>query len=490
MATQELQTVSTRPTFFKDILAEVDFVWKTKSLRYGLFANLLYLLTIIVAYYLSDISVNFSSELLSFDFRIFYTSFLLVRSDPTLLYSSDLYAFPFRYLPFFSYFHSYISLIPYSVAFALHTVFMIFLHLFSFLIILVLCKRFYGVDLTSKRRKSYLLIAIVSPLQIPNLVFGQITEIYIILLLLCVLLKENELHPRYNVKRSNFLSGLLCGCAMLYKPFGILLIPLLISLSFRKHDRKLTFDFRSTLPSLFGIFLPFFPNLLIWAVYPNLLLDFININRSAQILAYPSSSIIRILEVLLKFIRFSIPQEILILILSIFIFGAFYGLFLIFPSKSRNFSLFFGVMHFILLIAYPDSWFLYFHIWLFLILPGLFRMEDRIGANIPNRILESYPDQISESYPDRISENPPTFISKTHLHRNDHLFTRKFQHFSTTIFLICNYGAVYFIFGIAFAVFVTKIDFIFPFLVVILAILFFKEMHYLRKCEVKPGNTK
>ncbi|UYP44094.1 hypothetical protein NEF87_000379 [Candidatus Lokiarchaeum ossiferum] len=421
--------------FWEDIKGEFKLLRKSNVLCFGIVLNAIFVVLIILLFILSEYSEKVDLAFMSFDFRIFYTSFSLIRSNPSALYTSQQYEFPFRYLPIFSYMNSFISLIPYPIAFIIHTLIMEILHIFSFVLFLVLSKRFYNVEFNSKRRKSYLLIGIVAPLQVPNLAFGQISEIYILLVLCSIILIENEKIERYQIRGAKFLSGFLIGLASLYKPFGILLIPLLLKGSISWKKKKFQISFKSSFIALLGYIMPILPNIFFWVMYPNLLQDFIKINQSAQILIYPSTSITRVLGLLPKFLNFSISQTILMIILAAILFGFIYGIFLIIPLHKRNYSMFFGLSHLILLIVYPDSWFLYFHIWFFVALPGILNIEDALNRKADNLKQKQKQKMLTSS---------------------------------KIIFIICNYGMVYFTLGIVIAMLLTEIDIIFPILLLIL----------------------
>jgi len=429
---------------FLDDLKECSKIIKqSKALKLSIVLNIIYVIGTIIGFLVSDFF------LFAHDFLIFDQSSEILMNNPIELYTSDLYSTdvldnPFRYFPLFSLLNIPMSMIPFEIAFILHTFLMTSIHVASFYLILILCKKFYHLEVASWRETQFFVLALAAPLQVPNLVFGQISEIYIFLVLLSLVFLENAKTQRYKIQNNLFFAGLMIGLSIIYKPFSILLIPFLIPvfIDFKKKSFKI--EFKSTLNSLVGLILPILPNLYYWIKYPNFIRDFFGVNASAQIFDYPSTSITRIITSLVKVAGSAFPEFWFMIGFVLVLYIALYFTYITQSPQSRNFSIYFGFAFLILMITYPDSWFLYFLIWYMVSVSGVLKYR-------------------------YILQQTENGLDKKHLWLSN-----------LAIYVISNYGIIYFAIGIVISLFLTKnlfegysIDFIQPLSLIFLAIALF-----------------
>ncbi|MBN2155304.1 MAG: DUF2029 domain-containing protein [Candidatus Lokiarchaeota archaeon] len=424
--------------FLEDLKESTEFIRTSRPLKLCLLLNLIYVIGTLMVFFLSDFF------LLAHDFRIFGQSSKILLDNPTDLYTSTDYRYPFRYFPLFSFLNIPMSFLPFSVGFVIHTILMETVHIGSFYLILILCKKFYHLDLSTWREMQYLILALAAPLQVPNLIIGQISEIYIFLVLLAVLFLENAKNPRYEHKFNFFFAGVMLGLSMIYKPFSILLLPFLFPIYLNLNKKHFSIDFKAIIHAITGFLLPISPNLYYWIKYPNYLPDFFAINASAQILDYPSTSITRIITSIFAMIGIRFSEFWFMVVIVLFLFGMIFLYYILQIPEDRNFSVYFGFAMLILMISYPDSWFLYFLIWYMITVPGLLKYR---------YILQKYRgDSQDKSFSQII------------------------------IYVVSNYGIIYFTIGIIQALFITKnvfqpysIDLIQPISLILLAIALYMQ---------------
>lgn len=372
------------------------------------------------------------NTLVANDFRIFYQSAQTISNNPELLYSLPDYNMPFRYLPLFSLFFIPYTLIPYEIAFTIHTIILGVVQTASFYLVYIISTRFYKIKYDNKVKSDLLFICLMAPLQVPMILIGQISHFFILFILLVILLMENVRVKRYNIKYEQVFIGLLLGFSISLKPFAILLIPFLVKMVITIKNEKIKIHFNNGLKLIFGLFLSQISNFIYLILYPNILQDFLGINTSTQLFNYPSTSITRLISVI--FDSFSI--EAIVMIILIFpLYGLLYSIYLLTPNNKINYPVYFSGIILVIMIIYTDSWFLNFLIWFTVIFPGLFQFEDEITLHSSIKI------------------------------------QKKLKITNFIIYKISYYGILYFTLGVVIGLTIITTDPIMPFLLIILYII-------------------
>ena len=360
----------------QDLKNCTDHIKKTKTLKNSLIVNLVYIIFTVLCFFLVPLIIPIENTIIANDFRIFYQSAQAIITDPEQLYSLPAYKMPFRYLPFFSILFVPYTLIPFELGFVIHTFLLGLIQTASFYLIYIISTRFYKVKYNNKVKSDLLFICLMAPLQVPMILMGQISHIFILLILIVIFLIENIKTEKYEINYQHFLIGLILGFSISLKPYSILIIPLLIKLVITFEDKKIKIRFKILIKLLSGLIISHIINIIYFLVYPGLLPEFLEINSTTQLLNYPSSSITRLISFI--FNSFSI-EPIFMLILTILLYGLLFSIFLITPSNKTNYPAYVSMVILIIMINFTDSWFLNFLIVFMLIFPGLFQFEDEVS---------------------------------------------------------------------------------------------------------------
>ena len=134
-------------------------------------------------FFLVPLIIPIENTIIANDFKIFYQSAQTIVSNPEQLYSLPDYNMPFRYLPLFSLLFIPYTLIPYELAFVIHTVLLGLVQTASFYLIYIISTQFYKIKYDSKVKSDLLFVCLMAPLQVPMILMGQISHIFIFLIL-------------------------------------------------------------------------------------------------------------------------------------------------------------------------------------------------------------------------------------------------------------------------------------------------------------------
>lgn len=349
---------------------------KTKALKVSLFVNLIYVVITILCFFIVPYFTPLENTIIANDYRIFYQSAQTILADPEQLYILPDYNMPFRYLPLFSLLFIPYTFIPFEVGFVIHTFLLGIIQTASFYLIYIISSHFYKINYNTKLKRDLLFLVLMAPLQVPMIMMGQISYIFIFLMLIILLLIENAREKRYYIRYQYLFIGLILGLAISFKPFAILVLPFLAKLVISFNAKTIKINFGIIFKLLLGLVISQIINVIYILIYPSFVQDFLNINSTAQILNYPSSSLTRIISVV--FDSFSI-EPIVMIILTFFLYGFIYSFYLITPPEKINYPSYFGMVFLLVMIVFTDSWFLNFLIWFTLVFPGLFQYEDEIN---------------------------------------------------------------------------------------------------------------
>ncbi|NVM45902.1 MAG: DUF2029 domain-containing protein [Candidatus Lokiarchaeota archaeon] len=362
--------------FIQDLKECTIHIKRTKALKISVYVILIYIVITILSFIIIPFITPIENTIISNDFKIFYQSVQTILANPEELYTLPDYKMPFRYFPLFSLLFLPYTLIPFEVGFIIHTFLLGIFQIASFYLIYVISTKFYNIRYNTKLKKDLLFLVLMAPVQVPMIMMGQISQIFIFLMLIVIFLIENARLKKYSIKGEYLLIGIILGLGISIKPFAILIVPLLAKLFIQRDGKKIKLDHKILFKLLLGLIFSHLINFVYVLVYPNMLREFLEINTTAQISNYPSSSITRIISIL--FNSFSI-EAIIMIILTFISYGFIYVVYLITPYEKINYPLYFGMAFLLVIIIFTDSWFLNFLIWFSIVFPGLFQYEDEIN---------------------------------------------------------------------------------------------------------------
>ncbi len=341
-----------------DELGFVEYFKNSRLLKAATFFSLTYFAGVIIVFLYLTFTGTVDSTVFSIDFRVFYEAGQMFSSSPGEIYTILPNGLPFRYLPTFAAYMSLFTAIPRYVLYLLNISIMMVFQILTVAVVYYICTQ-RGIATTTKNFEKTLAILMVTPPHVINFIFGQISHmvIFLVLCALLILIVSSE-----DSIKLFFVAGLLIGLASTVKPFCLVFAPFLIPLSIR--DR---YGIGSHIKQVVGVILGgatvLLPNLVYFALYPSALNDFIQINLEQGLTQHHSTSITRLV---LAFIPSSIAmttQWILIILLGGFVFGMSYIRFLRTPNSEKKYIHHFADMMFLVLLIYPDSWFLFLAIW-------------------------------------------------------------------------------------------------------------------------------
>lgn len=370
------EIVGEDPKFFNDIPNFLQFLKQSKSLKTALIVNIGFYLGVTIAFLYYYFTGTLNSTIMTLDFRVFYTSIELLNTDPSALYTSPQYQLPFRYIPVFSYLFYILHLFPFEIAYILQNTISFGLYLFSTYLLYEISVRFYNVNPDNQFFKLSFFIYILAPIQVPNYILGQINIAFLTFVLLSIFFFENSRQKYSQNRLNNLWGGLMLGLAITFKPIAILFVPFLIDLTINLHgSQKIQFGWRPTFERLLGIGIILFPNLFVFAKYTNLINDFFAANFQNTLDYHQSTSITRLIMEILSFHNISFDKFSILIFITLILFVPVYFLFLISPKSTISYVAYFDFAILIVLLAYPDSWFLYLIFHLALFIPTMAQIE-------------------------------------------------------------------------------------------------------------------
>jgi len=242
--------------------------------------------------------------------------------------------------------------------------------------------RFYHINLENSFFKTGFFIYILAPIQVPNYMLGQINILFLTFVLMSVYFFENSRFQLNNIRQNNLWGGLMIGFAITFKPIAILFVPFLIDLTINFHgSQKFQFGWRITVQRFCGIGAILLPNLFVFWRYPNLFNDFITVNFQNTLDYHQSTSVTRLISEILFTFNITVPKSTLILVITSIFFLPVYYRYLSLPKSRTSFAASFDFAILIVLLAYPDSWFLYLIFHLALFLPAMGELENSFQKN-------------------------------------------------------------------------------------------------------------
>ncbi|TFG34862.1 hypothetical protein EU527_01430 [Candidatus Thorarchaeota archaeon] len=339
---------------------------RSRLLHIGLFFNLIYYIAIVFVYLILYSTGSISTTVYSMDIQVFYEAGRVLLVSPGDLYSVSPNGLPFRYFPLFSYVYAILQPIPLEVLYLINCSIMMLLNWGVLWLSYRLCLA-YGLISNTKNFEKTLLFIFIAPQHIVNLILGQFSQFLIFLILYAILLLQKaDLHS----VRQYFFVGIALGMASNLKPFAVILFVFAVPV-FRISRYKFGIPWRPLLGVFLGFMLMMIPNAIFFWIYPESLSGFIRVNFFENLDNHHSTSITRLLTSLFPLLQNPIPKYTIMLAMSLFIFFISYSRFVNTPQESKKYILHFAEMLFLVLLIYPDSWFLFLAIWYTVLGPSM-----------------------------------------------------------------------------------------------------------------------
>ena len=342
-----------------------DFLRKSRMLKMGLAFNLIYYFCVILGFSFYYLQGTLSETIYTLDFQVFYEAGRVFLNSPSEIYTVNPNGLPYRYLPSFAAFVAPFTNIPLIILYFINISFMMILNLgIVFFIYLVSLQM--GIKTSTKNFEKTLIIVFITPQHIVNIILGQITQIAILLVLIALfILKSNS--------NDSFLwficVGLLIGIASTLKPFFLVLIPFLIPITLQDRFR-IKVKFRQFIGVISGFILSIIPNIVFFVMYPATINQFIQVNIEG-LSNHHSTSITSLLSFLLTGIGINGLELAIMLVLGFGLFMISYVRFVKAPETQKKYIHHFSEMMFLVLLVYPDSWFLFLGVWYAFLAPSM-----------------------------------------------------------------------------------------------------------------------
>ena len=346
------------------------FIARSPLFRAGLVFNLFCFIGVVFAMLFLLSEGTLLDTIYANDFRVFYEAGQAFLNSPDSIYSVSPNGLPFRYLPSFAAFFAVFSLIPFFPLYLANITFMFTVNLGIVFVVYHICRE-KGILESTKNFEKTLTILVITPPHIVNLDLGQITQFAILLVLISLYL----LHSSSKMPYRFFLVGLALGCAVILKPFFIVVLPFIIPIYTGGK-----FGIRASPKEVFGSVLGFWatmaPNGFYFLAYPSTLLEFIQVNFVDVLSSAHSTSLTRMFQALLPSIDSNLVQIVVMGSVGGLIFLWSYIRFL--RSSEKNYTHHFAEMIFLVVLIYPDSWFLFIAVLYAFLVPSMLDLYSNI----------------------------------------------------------------------------------------------------------------
>ena len=342
-----------------------QYLKQSRMLKAGLAFNLLYYFCVILGFVFYYLQGTLSETIYTLDFQVFYEAGQVFLNSPSEVYSVNPNGLPYRYLPSFAAFLSPFTKIPLIILYFINISFMMIMNVgIVFLVYLVSLQM--GVNTSTKNFEKTLLIVFITPQHIINIILGQITQIAILLVLIALLILQsnsNDSFPWF------ICIGLLIGIASTLKPFFLILVPFLIPITLQSRFH-IHVKFRQIAGVISGFILSMIPNIVFFVLYPAAINQFIQVNIEG-LSNHHSTSITRLISTLLTGVGIYGVELAIMLMLGCGLFLISYVRYVKAPETQKNYIHHFSEMMFLVLLVYPDSWFLFLGVWYAFLAPSM-----------------------------------------------------------------------------------------------------------------------
>jgi len=351
-----------------------EYFRTSRLLKIGLAFNLIYYIGVISGFFFFLFQGTHLNTVFSVDFRVFYEAGQEFLNSPADIYLVNPNGLPFRYFPSFAMFISWFVSAPMVSLYLVNITLMMLCNVgIVYLVYQVSLQR--GVTIATKNFEKTLLFVFIAPQHIVNIIFGQITQLAILFTLLALFLLQSSAKDSW---KHYFLIGVLIGLATTLKPFFLLFFPFLFPLT-RANRFRFSFPVKQCIGVLGGFLITMVPNILYFSVYPTAINGLIQVNLFQDLTGQHSTSLTKLLLVFIPFTETFILQIGIILVLSGFIFLRSYAKFVTAPSGKKDYLHHFTDMSFLILLVYPDSWFLFLAVWYTFMAPSMLELYKSRG---------------------------------------------------------------------------------------------------------------
>jgi hypothetical protein len=345
-----------------------EYFRSSRLLKFGLVFNILYYIVVFSGFVFFFLQGTYLDTVYSVDFRVFYEAGLEFVNSPADIYTVNPNGLPYRYLPSFAMFMAVLVGAP-MISLYLTNITLMMLCNVGIVYLVYQVSQQRGVLTTTKNFERTLAIVLMTPQHVINIIFGQITQLAILFSLLALLLLQS---PQKTWKHC-ILTGVFIGLATTLKPFFLLFFPFLFPLTMTGRF-SFSFPVRQCSGALVGFLLSMVPNILYFIVYPAAFDQLIQVNLFEELTGQHSTSLTKLILAFVPLSETFLLQIGIILILGGFIFLRSYGEFVRTPSGEKNYLHHFTDMTFLILLVYPDSWFLFLAVWYAFLAPSMLEM--------------------------------------------------------------------------------------------------------------------
>ena len=344
----------------------IEYFRTSRLLKIGLAFNLTYYIGVLSGFLLFLFQGTYLNTVFSVDFRVFYEAGQELLISPADIYLVNPNGLPFRYFPSFAMFISLFVGAPMVSLYLVNITLMMLCNAgIVYLVYQVSLQR--GVTIATKNFEKTLLVVFIAPQHIVNIIFGQITQLAILFTLFALFLLQS---PSQDSWKHYFLVGVLIGLATTLKPFFLLFFPFLFPLA-RTNRSQFSLPVKQCTGVLTGFLISMVPNILYFSVYPAAIDGFIQVNLFQELTGQHSTSLTKLLLAFVPLTETFILQIGIILVLGGFIFLRSYTKFVTAPSGKKDYLHHFTDMTFLILLVYPDSWFLFLAVWYAFMAPSM-----------------------------------------------------------------------------------------------------------------------
>lgn len=327
--------------------------------------NALYLISAFIFFYFLD------SPLMSIDdndYLSFYYAGLNVLEDLPNLYKSSLSPFPFRYLPISAYFFTPFSILGLKLGYFIFQIFNFFLNILIIYLIYKIIQIYKGLsnssnlcyklntfrDIFDKTENESILhqtaVFLIMLPQLINYFLGQIN------LLVSIFILSSLFYFLKGGVKNDLLGGFLLGLGISIRPTLIFVLPFLIVLNYNREAKKFTFNFKITVMRLLGSVILILISGIYFLIYPQMFIDFIELNFAGNYPDYTSFSLTRAIIIILLLNKVDPNGFLIFIIIAIIILVPIF--FLHIQTSNHPINLINGYLAGILitLVVYFESW--------------------------------------------------------------------------------------------------------------------------------------
>ncbi|MFW9815236.1 MAG: hypothetical protein ACFFEW_04885 [Candidatus Thorarchaeota archaeon] len=358
----------------------IEYFRNSRLMKVGLAFNLIYYICVLSGFAFFLLQGTYLDTVFTVDFRVFYEAGQKFVNSPADIYLVNPNGLPFRYFPSFAMFTALFVVVPMVSLYLVNITFMMLCNFgIVYLVYQISFQR--GVTTTTKNFEKTLLFVFIAPQHIINIIFGQITQLAILFSLLALFLLQTSTRKEW---KDFLLIGALIGLSITLKPFFLLFFPFLFPLTLK--DRfHFSIPIKQCTGILVGFLLTMVPNILFFIVYPEALGELIQVNLFEDLTGQHSTSLTKLILAFIPLTDVFILQISIILILGGFIFLRSYAKFVRAPSGEKDYLHHFADMTFLILLVYPDSWFLFLAVWYAFLAPS---MLDLYTSKYDNRTMD------------------------------------------------------------------------------------------------------